>query len=215
MGDSYFAGNGLDKTLLWPYLLASRYNMNYNNYGVNGSPISNYVATITPMVNRYMLMADNSPDIVIVEGGGNDFCQRVPLGEDESTDTKTIKGAMRYLLTKLRDKYSDAVIIGLTICDYYTEEENQQNYTLGYSWTCNEYGEAFIKVCEDMGIPYIDAMDKMAIGVDVTDAEFRRKYCMAIDDRSHLNAEGMKKVLPIFEKRIAEIYAQAKGIELR
>lgn len=211
LGDSYFAGNGLDKSLVWPYMLASKYNMNYGNYGMNGSPISNYVTTISPMVDRYMSMADNSPDIVIVEGGRNDFCQRVALGEDGSFDTKTFKGAVRYLLTKLKDKYPNAVIIGVTIWDYYTEEENQQNYKLGYSWTCSEYGKAFIKVCEDTGTPYIDAMDKIAIGVDVTDATFRQKYCMAVDDRSHLNSEGMKKVLPIFEKRIAEIYAASKG----
>ncbi|MBR4014401.1 MAG: SGNH/GDSL hydrolase family protein, partial [Clostridia bacterium] len=112
LGDSYFAGNGLDKSLVWPYMLASKYNMNYGNYGMNGSPISNYVTTISPMVDRYMSMADNSPDIVIVEGGRNDFCQRVPLGEDGSLDTKTFKGAVRYLLTKLKDKYPNAVIIG-------------------------------------------------------------------------------------------------------
>ena len=210
IGDSYFAGNGLDPTLVWPALLASKYNMNYKNYGINGSTISNYVTTNAPMVDRYVSMANNSPDIIIVDGGRNDFNQQVPIGEDGSLDTRTMKGATRYLFTKLREKYPNAVIIGVTMWDYYTAAEDQQKYNAGYIIACREYGEAFMKVCEDMGIPYINAMDKAAIGVDMTDAAFRAQYCMSVDDRSHLNYEGMKKVLPVFEKRIADIYTASK-----
>ena len=38
------------------------------------------------------------------------------------------------------------------------------------------------------------------------DALFRMEYCLSENDISHLNEKGMKKVLPVFEQRIAEIY---------
>jgi hypothetical protein len=45
----------------------------------------------------------------------------------------------------------------------------------------------------------------------MTDASFRAKYCMKPTDISHLNADGMKLVLPYFEKFIADTYKAAKG----
>ena len=42
----------------------------------------------------------------------------------------------------------------------------------------------------------------------MTDANFRRQYCISYDDISHLNAEGMKLVLPAFENQIANAYQQ-------
>ena len=42
----------------------------------------------------------------------------------------------------------------------------------------------------------------------MTDASFRRQYCISYDDISHLNEEGMKLVLPAFENQIAKAYQQ-------
>jgi len=41
----------------------------------------------------------------------------------------------------------------------------------------------------------------------MTDPAFREKYCQHANDISHLNAEGMKLVLPMFEKRFAKLLA--------
>ena len=76
---------------------------------------------------------------------------------------------------------------------------------------CSAYGKALLDVCADMGIPCINAMDQKATGVYMTDASFRAKYCMTAIDISHLNADGMKLVLPYFEKFIADTYKAAKG----
>ena len=72
---------------------------------------------------------------------------------------------------------------------------------------CSDYGRALLEVCADMGVPCINAMDQEATGVKMTDSAFRAKYCMKPNDISHLNADGMKLVLPAFEKAIADFYA--------
>ena len=204
IGDSYLAGNGLDKNLVWPALLAKKYDMTFNNYGMNGSTMSNYVTNKNPMVVRYANMVDNNPDIVIIEGGRNDYNQKVPIGENGSTDTKTMKGAARFLITKVQEKYPNALIICLTVW-----EVGGDKNTAGYY--CSDYGRALLEVCADMGVPCINAMDQAATGVYMTDSSFKAKYCMTATDISHLNADGMKLVLPAFEKAIADFYAAKKG----
>lgn len=203
IGDSYLAGKGLvDPSSVWPALLATKYNMVFNNYGMNGSTISNYAgANYNPMVERYDQIEENNPNIIIVEGGRNDYNQDVPMGEDGSLDTKTMKGAVRYLITGLQEMFPDTLIIGVT-CWEVGGIPNEQGYT------CSEYGDAFIDVCKSLNVPYINAMDSDTMGVYMTDAAFRRQYCINYDDISHLNEEGMKLVLPAFETQIAEFYEQ-------
>jgi hypothetical protein len=178
--------------------------MVFNNYGMNGSTVSNYVTTNNPMVVRYANMVDNNPDIVFIEGGRNDYNQKVPLGTLDSTDTKTMMGAARFLITKIKEKYPNAVIICMTCWEVGGSANSAGN-------VCSAYGQALLDVCADMGIPCINAMDQKATGVYMTDATFRSKYCMKPTDISHLNADGMKLVLPYFEKFIADTYKAAKG----
>ena len=204
IGDSYLAGNGLEKELVWPALLAKKYDMTFNNYGMNGSTMSNYVTTNNPMVVRYTNMTNNNPDIVIIEGGRNDYNKNVPIGENGSTDTKTMKGAARFLITKVQEKYPNALIICLTVW-----EVGGNKNSAGYY--CSDYGRALMEVCADMGVACINAMDQAATGVYMTDATFRNTYCMKPTDISHLNADGMKLVLPAFEKAIADFYTAKKG----
>ena len=72
---------------------------------------------------------------------------------------------------------------------------------------CDNFKARLDRVCADMGVPCINAMDQTATGVKMTDASFRSKYCMNPNDISHLNADGMKLVFPVFEKAIADFYA--------
>lgn len=203
IGDSYLAGNGLNQDLVWPALMANKYGMEYHNYGMNGSTMSNFVTTNNPMVERYTGMANNDPDIIIIEGGRNDYNKSVPIGEDGSLDTKTMKGAARYLITKLQERYPNAVVICLTVWEVGGNPNSIGNY-------CSDYGRALMEVCDAMSIPCINAMDQEAVGVYMTDPDFRAQYCMKPTDISHLNADGMKLVFPVFEKYIADFYAAAK-----
>ncbi len=201
IGDSYFAGNGLDAAYVWPSLIAAIYDMNGTNYGKNGSTISNYVTDKNPMCVRYKTMANNNPDIVIFEGGRNDYNKLVPIGMNDSVDTKTFKGALNVMIDGLLQKYPNAVIMGVT--PWKVSGTNDIGNTVG------DYADAMREICTIKGIPCFSADDPSLSGVDMTSEVFRAKYSMKPTDVSHLNLDGHKLVLPAFEKFISETYATA------
>jgi hypothetical protein len=63
----------------------------------------------------------------------------------------------------------------------------------------------------DPRIVCLYAADPSTIGVNMNDAAFRKQYCIAENDVSHLNAEGMNYVLPFMEQFIATEFAKFKG----
>ncbi len=206
IGDSYLAGNGLDPDCVWPALLGEKYGMAVVNRGVNGSTLSAYVTTNHPVVQRLDDLPDNRPDLVIVEGGRNDYNQGVPLGSDDPADRdiRTMKGALRDVLDRLRQKYPGVPLLCLTVW-----EVGGSPNAAGH--LCSDYGRAMLEVCGQLGVRCVNAMESDRTGVRMTDPAFRAAYCMKPGDVSHLNAAGMRLVLPVFERAAAEALAGAAG----
>ncbi len=196
IGDSYFAGHGLDGKYVWPAILAAKYSMTFENYGKNGSAISDYDPTGYPMCQRYKEMKSDPPDLILVEGGKNDYNRNVPIGEPGSSDSGTFYGALRILISGLRSKYPSAQLICITPWNV--------NGTNDIGKKVKDYADAMRNFCENERIPVFSADDPALSGVDMTDAAFRTKWCMADTDVSHLNVEGHQMVLPKFEKYILE-----------
>lgn len=204
LGDSYFDGQGLDRYQVWGGLLAQKYGMDLVNRGIGGSTVSNYVTNKNPMVDRYKDMPNNDPDIVILEGGRNDFNQAVPIGKNSDTATTTFKGALNTLIDGLHKKYPDALIICVTPWYYIQTSTTSGNTHLSY-------GEAMLEICELRGVPCFNAMDRQATGVDMSSSAFRTQYSIKPTDGSHLNLEGMKLVMPKFEDFIAAEWEKFDG----
>lgn len=203
LGDSYFAGNGLNPDYVWPSLIGKIYGMKYTNYGKNGSTISEYVTTNNPMTVRYKQMADNDPAIVVFEGGKNDYNKKVPIGKNDDTTSKTFKGALNVLIDGLRAKYPNAVLIAVTPW--------KVSGTNDIGNTVSSYADAMREICAIKGVACFNADDPAVSGVDMTNAAFRAEYSMSASDVSHLNFAGHKLVLPKFEKFIADTYTAAKS----
>ncbi len=191
MGDSYFGGSQLGKDGVWLKLLADEYEMTLRNYGIGGSTVSNYVTNKNPMCDRFQGM-QNGADVVIIEGGRNDYNQKVPLGDISSRDTKTFAGALNVIIDGYKQKYPEAMLMGVTC--WYVNASQQK------------YADMMIAVCEAQGIVCFDASNQELTGVYMDDPSFRREYCQTDTDVSHLNAAGMELVEPVFEKWIAEEY---------
>ncbi len=204
IGDSYMQGSTIftdgDTNDLWISMFANKYGMTLENHGKNGSTVSNFAgSTYNPMVDRWETdFANDTPDIIIVEGGRNDWNYNSPMGEIGTTDKGTFKGAATYLISSLKEKYPNAIIIGLT-----SWEVGGSRNAAGYY--CSDYGRALIEVCESLDIPYIDAMQSADINVYMTSSNFMGRFCLKYNDVSHLNEKGMKLVLPIFEEKIYNI----------
>ena len=201
MGDSYFGGSSLGKDVTWVNKLGNKYNMNYENYGIGGSTMSNYVLDKSPMVGRVSRMKKTDANIILLEGGRNDRSQQVPLGDRDSRDTKTFYGAVNYMLDYFLEKYPSALIILVTAW------KHSGKTTSGYNNIT--YADVMKDIAEyrnDPRIVCLYAADPELTGVDMDDTRFRTKYCISADDVSHLNDEGMNMVLPKMEKFIAEAY---------
>lgn len=202
LGDSYFAGEGLDpKKDVWPALIASEQGQTFENYGAGGSTVSDYITTNNPMCRRISAMKNGSPDIVLFEGGANDWNHCVPVGEPGSVDTKTFRGAVASCIGQLHEKYPDAFIVCITNWDYGKKNAAGAESTA--------YADAFCETAS--GFPYamaINASDTSLVPAFVSNAVFRAKYCISAQDSSHLNKEGMKLVAPFFIKLIDDGYEE-------
>lgn len=201
IGDSLFGGHALGKENTWIALLAEKYGMIYNNYGVNGCTLSACENGFSPIIERYVEMENSSTDIIVFEGGRNDFNKCAAIGDAESRDTATYCGAVAALIEGLRKKYPKSVIIGVSFWN--TSSVNKAGVA------CNDYIAAMLNVCNAMGVPCINAMDEAASGIRMTDTEFRKQYSMLPGDVCHLNADGMKLALSFFEREIAKILAES------
>lgn len=201
MGDSYFAGHLLGKSVTWVNKLGEKYNMHYVNYGINGSMMSDYDPSRSPMVIRIKDMERGDADIILLEGGRNDLTNMCPLGTSGSRDTKTFNGAVNDMLDYLRATYPDALIILVTPWKRTNALDN------GYSnMTYANILRSIAEERKDYHIVCLYAADPALTGIDMDDNACRAKYCIAPSDLSHLNEEGMDMVFPKMEKFIAEAY---------
>ena len=202
LGDSYFAGNGLDRAYNWLSLLGAKYGMDMNNYGMNASMLSNYTGKGNPMCIRYANMVEKDVDIVIVEGGKNDFNNSTPIGATDSRDIKTFSGALNVIIEGLKEKYPNAMIVCITPWNF---SGNKGGLTY------KSYADAMMAVAAAQGVYCINASDPSVSGVDMTKGAFKKQYSMKSSDESHLNIEGMKIPFKSFEKLIAEYYKDFKS----
>ncbi len=208
MGDSYFGGSSLGKEVTWVNKLGHKYGMDFVNYGIGGSTMSDFNPEKNPMVQRYTQMAKGDADIILLEGGRNDRSHKVPLGDLDSRDSKTFLGSINIMLDGMLETYPNALIILITPW-YHTGKVS----ATGLSNV--DYANAMRSLAEhrnDKRIVCLYAADPETTGVNMDDARFRAKYCIKADDVSHLNDEGMNMVLTQMEQFIATEYAKFKGV---
>ena len=198
MGDSYFGGSSNGIQYVWPNLMAQKYEMQFKNYGIGGSTIAH--GGYVPMCERIDKMATGSPDIILLEGGRNDFSSgSIKVGKVTDQVTTTFCGGINSCISQLKSRYPNALIIGITC--WAVDATNSAGETQ------QQYADAMKAVCAEWGIPCFDASDKTLSGVDMDRYSFREKYSQNTGDISHLKTAGMILVEPAFEKFIAEQYA--------
>ncbi len=198
IGDSLFGAHGIGKENCWIGLLGDKYKMNYVNYGISGCTLSACEGGANPIIDRYTEMSQEQPDFIVIEGGRNDFNKGALIGSIDEKDKTAYLGALSMLVEGLLERYPDATIIAVTFW-----KTNTTNKTTGKA--SNEYVEAMMTACDELGILTVNAYDNPDCPVDMTDADFRAEYCVGPGDVCHLNVEGMKLVMPFFEREIAQM----------
>ena len=213
VGDSYFDGvaTKIGQENIWVNLLAEKYEMKNKIDGVGGATVADARKSRVPVCERAKnVLADS--DIVLLEGGRNDYnlpiadsslpaeYTQVPIGEKGSKDITTFIGAWNVIIDGVQEKCPNAMIVLISPWNFPNSASRPINREV--------YINAMKEVAEEQGVYFIDASNTELIGVDMQSYAFRAKYSIKDTDVSHLNADGMKFVLPKFEKILAEYYTE-------
>lgn len=157
LGDSLFYGNKLGNDATWINKLGVKHGMTVYNHGSNGNPVAAQEKETkrTPMCVRYADMEDGA-DYVVVCGGANDKRLDVPLGDNDSRDIATFKGALNVLILGLTAKYPRARILFMTNYNRWPSLNK-----LGLSDI--DYVEAMKEICAIWAIPCYDNYHNIGI----------------------------------------------------
>ena len=205
-GDSLLAGHTIkspEKTM-WTSLLGYKYGWKIDNYAKNGSATATgstckYGDTVTQIANA---PASDDTDLVIFDGGRNDYSNNVPLGTVDSTDTETFSGALNTIISNLKEKYPNAKLVYIAVWNFPDTNADAAENGITYM----SYADAARAVCETNGVAFFASYDASVSGVDMRDQGFRSSYCLTASDISHLNPEGMKMIMPKHEAFIAGVF---------
>lgn len=180
IGDSYVA-NHRDKTENgWSYLLAQKYQMQYANYGRNGSCIAfDRHRWGVSMLNRLVELPLEADYVVIVAGHNDaDSLGRNPAIRDEFVRN------LGSFLDKMIDRYPTSRLAYVT------------------PWNVDRPGFPEVlrlirEACASRSIPLFDAATSS--GIYVNNARFRHLYFQGDNDTAHLNAKGHQLFLSKIE----------------
>ena len=128
----------------YPVILGLLLRKTVRNFGVPGCDIARSENRSDSYVERSAQVGEGA-DLILVQGFGNDFRHKIPLGEVGSTDPYTYCGAIGYLIAYFRRNRPDSalwILSGLRSRDDSPARKAQQ--------------KAFFDVCRHFGIEPID-----------------------------------------------------------
>lgn len=215
LGDSYFAGVNIDRSTIWISRMARQYDMTYYNYHISGSTVtakgdSSHASGSNAMVTRYTNMPnDASADIVIFEGGRNDYNYGAPMGTVGDKNTTTFYGSLRTVIDGLLSKYPNAVILCVTAWDL--RGRNESANAEGY--VTSDYVDAYVNLynalyADNPRVKLVNNGDSTQFPVYMLNSDFQATYNMTATDISHFHCKGHAYVLPYFEQVLAEKYVE-------
>lgn len=191
----------MDKSVKnYPTTLNEEMNFKYSfNYGISSSSIAyqpncichNGTRTHDPFVFRYNEMVET--DIILINGGINDWQINVPIGYKTSNDVQTFYGALNKLVSGLKTNYPNSYILFITGFNY------KENYINKIGNDFELYNNAIIDVCKKYRIDYYDTYHNITFDRD--------KYTY---DTIHPNNEFISKVwVPEIANFIRQNYKKA------
>lgn len=221
IGDSLFDGDYLRGNQQWIGLIADACKWHFTNLGHDGWTVAYnpgvYAEGQTVRKSMYDYLynhediycfgGDNAShkrgttwgkskedvDLILLEGGVNDYGWNIPLGTVNDTDGSTLLGAWKLIIDKLLVDYPNARIVFVT--SWYVEASKTTNGVLmnRMDYVCHGIKELFAThYSAETRLTMIEAGDPAVSGVNMASSTFRRTYGKSSSDTNHLNATGMK-----------------------
>lgn len=199
LGDSYTAGFGLPGGRHgWPDLVSDALGLTQLNYSISGSSVAAGPRGSNPMVERCRdIPRSPAPDIILLQGGSNDFVLDIPLGTVDERNTETFQGALNLILDHFQETFPKARIICFTP---WVPGEG----TNGLDLTPMDYTAAMEALCQTRNIICYDASDADENGIHMDQKEFRARFCLSSSDFYHLNDAGHRRFAPVMAEFLSE-----------
>lgn len=208
IGDSLLYGNLLGKSQSWLRYMEKANQMSCMNFGINGSTIAvpkdfgeGFPYEPSPMVERFEFEVENvlkigfDVDIIIIQGGANDFNLNVYIGSLGEERKDTFYGALKIMTEKFSHIFPKAKLVCFS--NFKRKEENLRN-NLGYREI--DYVDAMKDFCRNSGIPFYDSYRKS--GIDFTDMN----TCLWADEGIYLADEVNRHLSPKGNEYMSKIY---------
>ena len=169
------------------------------NYGISGGTIASrdhlYPGEglddrLPPVVSRWQMM-NTDADIVFMLIGTNDYAAQIPIGDRDSTLISDFNGAFNIVLSGLKAKFPNAVIVVSTLLNRVPKP------TRTHPLTIDKYNNAILDRCKEHAITCFHLHE-------VTDLNLETDYMQGL---FQLTADGLhpgKEGSAILGRRIAE-----------
>ena len=234
IGDSLFDGDFLKGNQQWIALLAKACGWDYTNLGRDGWTVAyNPDAYENPseirnsMYDKLFNDSDyaygkngsysyGSPygkekeyvDLILLEGGTNDYGRGIPLGDVDSRDCGTLLGAWNLMIEKLLADYPNATIVLVT--SWHIVGTRSSDGASRMDFVADGMKALYTAhYADNERVQLIDGGNPAVTGINMSYDLFRYKYAKSTKDVNHLNAEGMKMMadamLPLLWETLCEV----------
>lgn len=176
VGDSILDQNGMQPILITRLGIASNQSLSVSGKKIisgDADSIVNQIQNIT-----------NSPKLILIGGGTNDFGNNSPLGVYDSVDTTEFYGALNFILQYAIDNYPEAKILklGLPFGDWQTVNGFAKGQVNNLGLTRYDYMFAERDACRRKGVVYVNQLELLNWNIYNIDEK--------TSDRIHPNSQG-------------------------
>ena len=168
-----------------------------NNYGISGSRFAHQSVPTVEEPRKDLCFSgraydmDKTADIVVVYGGINDYLTGdAPVGNPGDATPATFCGAVRFLMTIIRELHPEATIVFMTparchIRDITSLKPSPDPIKKADAMPTEDYGKIVIETAKDLGVHVLDIYNEL--GIDPNNDADKEKYTF---DGLHFNDDG-------------------------
>ena len=163
------------------------------NRAIGGGTLAVNKRNAHMICNDIINMSDNA-DMVILEGGINDYWQDIPLGEmkpltdfESEVDKETVLGALESIFRTCMEKWLGVPIMFVIV--HPVQKTRYMPNSVGY--TFEQLAEGIRKMCKKYSIAVVDLLNESG-GFNGNIQRIAKKYTVNGGDGCHPNAEGYR-----------------------
>ncbi len=203
----------------------------YKNIGVSGATISNEVTTYMnipdQLINLNTTEPDYVPDVIIAEGGINDWAQGAPLGDvptipvntyeqADALDRSTVLGGLQYLFYKMVALYPKAQRFFLITHKSYKVSGSAycpaQKSAAG--WTQQDLHDAIVECCKVYNVKVIDIYEESMLNTvfDVYRSSVAYNTDNSVTDTEYCDSDGVHPLAYGYKECYVPLVKKALGI---